>query len=69
MYSKSEGKQYSIVLVFEYMEHDFLGLIARKVQFKPEHVKAIFRQMVQGVAVLHRHNLIHRDLKSKLTSC
>ena len=68
VYAKSETGQYNIVLVFEYMEHDLLGLVAKKVQFEPAHIKTIFSQVVKGVLALHDGNLMHRDLKSKLTS-
>lgn len=68
VYAKSENGQYNIVLVFEYMEHDMLGLVAKKIQFEPHHIKTIFRQIVQGVLELQQKNLIHRDLKSNLTS-
>lgn len=68
VYTKSENNQYSLVLVFEYMEHDLLGLVAKKIQFEPRHIKTIFRQIVEGVAVLHQNNIMHRDLKSRVIS-
>lgn len=69
VYTKSDNNQYNIVLVFEYMEHDLLGLVAKKIQFEPQHIKTIFKQIVEGVLVLHQNNLLHRDLKSNVISC
>lgn len=69
VYAKSENNQYNIVLVFDYMEHDLLGLVAKKIQFEPQHIKTIFKQIVEGIEVLHKNNIMHRDLKSMIISC
>lgn len=68
VYAKAENGQYNIVLVFEYMEHDILGLVAKKIQFEPQHIKTIFAQIVEGVLELQLKSVMHRDLKSNLTS-
>ena len=68
VYAMSETNQYNIVLVFDYMEHDLLGLVAKKIQFEPQHIKTIFKQIVEGINVLHQNNIMHRDLKSKFIS-
>lgn len=66
-YSKGEGG-ISPVLVFDYMEHDLLGLVAKKIKLSSARVRSIFKQMASGLSDLHSKNIIHRDIKSKFNS-
>ena len=54
------GKVY---LAFEYMDHDLLGLIKKKIELKNTQIKCIMKQMIEGVKYLHDRNIVHRDIK------
>lgn len=54
----------SVYMVFEYEDHDLLGLIKHNFAFTDAHCKSLVQQMLQGISYLHRKGVIHRDLKS-----
>lgn len=56
----------AVVLVFDYYEHDLLGLAFMKVQLAPRQLKAIFQKLLRVVAYLHSNRVLHRDVKSRL---
>jgi serine/threonine protein kinase len=51
------------VLVFDYFEHDFFGILMKKVKYNLNHIKLIFRQIVQGLTDMHERNIFHCDIK------
>lgn len=60
-FRKDKGSFY---LVFEYMDHDLMGLLESKmVDFTECHNASIMRQLLDGLAYCHRKNFLHRDIK------
>ncbi|XP_068633722.1 cyclin-dependent kinase 12 isoform X2 [Battus philenor] len=60
-FRKDKGSFY---LVFEYMDHDLMGLLESKmVDFTESHNASIMRQLLDGLAYCHRKNFLHRDIK------
>jgi serine/threonine protein kinase len=51
------------LLLYEYLEHDLLGLIKRKVRFSAAQTKYILSKSLAAVAVLHEEHLEHQFLK------
>ncbi|XP_023634793.1 probable serine/threonine-protein kinase At1g54610 [Capsella rubella] len=55
----------TLYLIFEYMEHDLLGLSSLLgVQFSEPQVKCYMRQLLRGLDHCHTNNVLHRDIKS-----
>ncbi|KAK3264188.1 hypothetical protein CYMTET_27056, partial [Cymbomonas tetramitiformis] len=58
------NKKDSIFLVFEYCEHDLARLVdTMRTPFSEAESKSLFLQLLQAVEFLHRHRIVHRDLK------
>ncbi|KAM0937827.1 putative protein-serine/threonine kinase CMGC-CDK-CRK7-CDK9 family [Dioscorea sansibarensis] len=54
----------SIYLVFEYMEHDLVGLSSSPdIQFTESQVKCYTHQLLSGLEHCHSRGIIHRDIK------
>lgn len=54
-------------MVFDYYEHDLLGLLLNKIQLNPSQVKQLLRQLATGLSFMHSQGVVHRDLKSGVT--
>ncbi|KAJ8421740.1 hypothetical protein Cgig2_032777 [Carnegiea gigantea] len=55
----------SIYLVFEYMEHDFAGLLScPDIEFTEAQIKCFMQQILYGLDYCHRQGVMHRDIKS-----
>lgn len=51
-------------LVFEYMDHDLMGLLeSGLVHFNENHIKSFMRQFMEGLDYCHKKNFLHRDIK------
>ncbi|XP_039595296.1 cyclin-dependent kinase 12 [Polypterus senegalus] len=60
-FKKDKGAFY---LVFEYMDHDLMGLLeSGLVQFSEEHIKSFMRQLMEGLDYCHKKSFLHRDIK------
>jgi len=54
----------SFYLVFEYMDHDLMGLLeSQMVNFTEEQNASIMKQLLDGLSYCHRKNFLHRDIK------
>ncbi|KAG6517344.1 probable serine/threonine-protein kinase At1g54610 [Zingiber officinale] len=54
----------SLYLVFEYMEHDFAGLLGTPgIKFTEPQVKCYVQQLLFGLEHCHNRGVLHRDIK------
>ncbi|KAL0268020.1 UNVERIFIED_CONTAM: hypothetical protein PYX00_010110 [Menopon gallinae] len=54
----------SFYLVFEYMDHDLMGLLeSGMVEFNDAHNASIMKQLLDGLNYCHSKNFLHRDIK------
>ncbi|XP_046390009.1 uncharacterized protein LOC124158759 isoform X2 [Ischnura elegans] len=60
-FRKDKGSFY---LVFEYMDHDLMGLLeSGMVDFNEHHNASIMKQLLDGLNYCHKKNFLHRDIK------
>ncbi|XP_013119253.2 cyclin-dependent kinase 12 [Stomoxys calcitrans] len=60
-FRKDKGSFY---LVFEYMDHDLMGLLeSGMVEFNDENNASIMKQLLDGLNYCHKKNFLHRDIK------
>uniref|UniRef100_A0A1B6D7P7 Cyclin-dependent kinase 12 n=2 Tax=Clastoptera arizonana TaxID=38151 RepID=A0A1B6D7P7_9HEMI len=60
-FRKDKGSFY---LVFEYMDHDLMGLLeSGMVEFSEVHNASIMKQLLDGLNYCHKKNFLHRDIK------
>jgi cyclin-dependent kinase 7 len=58
----SKGR--NLALVLEYMESDLEAVIKdSSLVLSPSDIKSYMQMALQGLAVCHAHNVIHRDIK------
>ncbi|KAA3464768.1 putative serine/threonine-protein kinase isoform X1 [Gossypium australe] len=54
----------SLYLVFEYMEHDLVGLASLPgIKFSEPQIKCYMHQLLSGLDHCHSHGVLHRDIK------
>ena len=54
----------SFYLVFEYMDHDLMGLLeSGMVDFNEMNNASIMKQLLEGLNYCHKKNFLHRDIK------
>ena len=51
-------------MVYDYIEHDLMGLIRRKVKFSASQIKYILKEILEAVETLHYEHIEHGHLKS-----
>jgi len=49
-----------IYLVMEYVDHDLAGLIDMNFHFPEQIMKALVRQILEGLNYMHERNIVHR---------
>lgn len=60
-FRKDKGSFY---LVFEYMDHDLMGLLeSGLVEFNEQNNASIMKQLLDGLNYCHKKNFLHRDIK------
>jgi cyclin-dependent kinase 12/13 len=51
-------------LVFEYLDHDLMGLLeSQMVEFNEAQIASFTKQLLGGLAYCHAENFLHRDIK------
>eukprot|EP00657_Telonema_sp_P-1_P001983 TRINITY_DN1479_c0_g1_i1.p1 TRINITY_DN1479_c0_g1~~TRINITY_DN1479_c0_g1_i1.p1 ORF type:complete len:312 (+),score=22.29 TRINITY_DN1479_c0_g1_i1:50-985(+) len=64
--SKEEdrGRKGDVYIVFEFMDHDLMGLIdTAQYDFDITMVKCFAKQLLNGLCYCHKRNIMHRDIK------
>jgi len=60
-YNRGKG---SVYIVFEFMDHDLMGLMDTvDMQFAENQIKCFVKQLLTGLHYCHKRNIMHRDIK------
>ena len=61
---RSKTNEMDTFLVFEYMNHDMMGLMNNdEMNFDEDTIYRIFQQILKGIDYCHQRKILHRDLK------
>lgn len=61
---RDDNKEVGTYLVFEYMNHDLLGLLDNELmKFDEYAIYQIIRQILEGLKYCHARKILHRDIK------
>jgi len=63
--SYNRGGKGSVYIVFEFMDHDLMGLMDTVMEtgFELAQVKCFVKQLLTGLHYCHKRNIMHRDIK------
>jgi len=54
----------SFYLVFEFMDHDLMGLLeSGLVALSEASIASLMKQLMEGLNYCHKRNFLHRDIK------
>jgi len=54
----------SFYLVFEYMDHDLMGLLeSGLVALSEGNIASLMKQLIEGLNFCHKKDFLHRDIK------
>jgi len=54
----------SFYMVFEFMDHDLMGLLeSGLVALSETNIASLMRQLLEGLNFCHKRNFLHRDIK------
>lgn len=55
----------SCVMVYDYVQHDLLGIIYKRIRFNLAQIKYIMKEVLEAVDALHTEHIEHGHIKSE----